>query len=142
MSKILPIKPPLPSKPKVAAKASTRRHCAPECATYTHPSDDYMLDHMLHAAAAKVTGGLSPASLALGLFDWWEHLLFSPSKQQMLGISMMNKTSQMGNYAMRASNGMQAAPIITPPPADRRFNSDGWKACPTACIANICAIYS
>jgi polyhydroxyalkanoate synthase len=111
-------------------KCSTRRRCGAECAAYAQPSDEYVLDHMLHAAVAKFTGGISPASLVLAGFDWWEHLLFSPSKQHMLAESWMNKTAQISAYAVQAASGNAALPIVTPPPADRRFTSDGWQQWP------------
>ena len=111
-------------------QCSTRRRYGSECPAYTHPSDNYVLDHILHAAVAKFTGGISPASLVLAGFDWWEHLLFSPSKQQMLMKSWMNKTAAISHYATQAASGNDAPPIITPPPADRRFTSDGWQQWP------------
>ena len=109
---------------------STRRRCGAECPAYTHPSDDYVLDHMFHAAVAKFTGGISPASLVLAGFDWWEHLLFSPSKQQMLGQSFLDKTAKISTYAMQVASGNVVSPMIVPPPADRRFTSDGWQKWP------------
>ena len=111
-------------------KYSTRRDYGAECAAYVHPSNDYVLDHMLHATVAKFTGGISPASLVLAGFDWWEHLLFSPSKQQMLRQSILEKTAQISAYAMHTASGNDSSPIITPPPADRRFTSDGWQKWP------------
>jgi polyhydroxyalkanoate synthase len=111
-------------------QCSTRSRCGDECAAYAQPSDDYMLDHMLHASVAKFTGGISPASLVLAGFDWWEHLLFSPSKQQMLRQSLLEKTAQISAYAMQAATGNAALPVVTPPPADRRFISDSWQKWP------------
>lgn len=112
------------------ADISTRRRCVAECAIYAQPSDDYTLDHMLHSAVAKFTGGISPASLALAGFDWWEHLLFSPSKQQMLTQSLLEKTAKISTYAIQAASGNAASPIISPPSADRRFTSAGWSKWP------------
>lgn len=111
-------------------QCSTRRRCGAECAAYAQPSDDYVLDHILHAAVAKFTGGISPASLVLAGFDWWEHLLFSPSKQQVLMKSWMNKTSLFSQYAVQLASGNDVTPVVTPPPADRRFVSDGWQKWP------------
>jgi polyhydroxyalkanoate synthase subunit PhaC len=111
-------------------KISTRRRYGAEVPVYMHPSDDYVLDHILHAAVAKFTGGISPASLVLAGFDWWEHLLFSPSKQHMLGQSFLEKTAQITYYAMQIASGNTVTPIITSPPADRRFVSDSWQRWP------------
>ena len=111
-------------------KYSTRRLCGEQCAAYAHPSDDYALDHILHASIAKLTGGISPASLMLAGFDWWGHLLFSPSKQQMLKESWLNKTANISNYAMQAVLDNNVAPVIAPLPSDLRFVSDSWKKWP------------
>ena len=111
-------------------ECSTRRHFAKECAAYAPPSDDYKLDHILHAAVAKFTGGISPASLVLAGFDWFEHLLFSPSKQQLLMESLLTKTSLISQYAMHAASGIEMTQVITPPPADRRFISTAWQKWP------------
>ena len=110
-------------------QCSTRRRCGAECTTYAQPSDEYVLDHILHAAVAKFTGGISPASLLLAGFDWFEHLLFSPSKQQMLRQSFLEKTAQFNAYAIQAASGNATTPIV-PPPTDRRFTSDGWQKWP------------
>jgi polyhydroxyalkanoate synthase len=110
---------------------AARRHCAEESCVYTHPSDDYALDHMLHAAVAKHTGGISPASVMLAGFDWWEHLLFSPSKQLMLGNSLFDKTLHFGHYTMQAALQEDTLPpLITPEPADHRFSSEAWATYP------------
>ena len=111
-------------------KLSTRRRCGAEVSAYTHPVDDYTLDHMLHAAVAKFTGGISPASLVLAGFDWWEHLLFSPSKQQILMKSWINKAALISQYATQAATGNDVSPAVIPPPADRRFVSEAWQMWP------------
>ncbi len=111
-------------------KLSTRRRCGAWVSENKQPSDDYTLDHMLHAAVAKFIGGISPASLVLAGFDWWEHLMFSPSKQQMLQRSLLDKTALISRYAMQAASGNEVSPIIMPPSSDRRFTGDGWKAWP------------
>jgi polyhydroxyalkanoate synthase subunit PhaC len=114
---------------KAIAASPARRRSASECPTYTPPSDDYKLDHMLHGEMARLTGGISPISLALAGFDWWAHLMFSPAKKQMLRQSLLEKTTQISGYAMQAVLSKGGAPI-TPPPTDHRFTSDGWKQWP------------
>jgi polyhydroxyalkanoate synthase subunit PhaC len=89
-----------------------------------------MLDHAFHAMVAKFTGGISPASLVLAGFDWWEHLIFSPSKQKILMESWMSKTADITRYAMQAVSDSNTTPVITPPPADRRFIGEGWQQWP------------
>ncbi len=119
----------VPSSP-YSENICLRRGSGVQPSAYTHPSDDYLLDHMLHAAVAKFTGGISPASLMLAWFDWWEHLLFSPSKQQMLIKSWINKTAKFSNYTLQAAWGHKAPPLIMPPPTDRRFISEDWQKWP------------
>lgn len=127
MSKPAKIEPHhIPDK-KIAAPHLTRRRTISKCPVYAPPSDDAILDHVLHAQIAKLTGGISPISLALAGFDWWAHLMFSPAKIQKLQQSLLEKTTQISSYAMQAGTG--AAPV-TPPPADHRFQSDGWKNFP------------
>ncbi len=111
-------------------KFSTRRRCGPEVSAYTHRADNYALDHILHSVVAKFTGNISPASLLLAGFDWWEHMLFSPSKQKMLMDSWMNNAALINQYAAQAASGSNVAPVIAPPPADRRFMSEGWQKWP------------
>ena len=113
-----------------APQPLTRRRFGSECAVYERPSDDYMLDHVLHANVAKVTGALSPIAFALAGLDWAAHLMFSPAKQQMLQKSLLEKASQFGSYTFRAAANSKAVPIITAQSDDHRFISDGWKNWP------------
>jgi hypothetical protein len=48
------------------------------------PSHAQNQDRMLHAAIARATYGLSPASLIAAYMDWVTHLAISPGKQQQL----------------------------------------------------------
>ena len=120
------------TKPLGKARATTsKRRCGSAvCPVYTPPSDEYMLDHILHSAVAKFTGGMSPIAFSLAGLDWWANLSFSPAKIQQLGQSLIEKTAKIGEYATQASLGVETAPIITPPPADRRFVSDSWQKFP------------
>ncbi len=43
------------------------------------------MDGALHAAMARLTGGISPAALSLAYIDWLQHLATSPDKQLALG---------------------------------------------------------
>ncbi len=113
---------------KRPAPRSMRRQtasCGPVCAL---PSDDYHLDYVLHAGIARFTGGISPTSMMLAGFDWAAHLMFSPSKQQMLHKSLWEKSVRLGRYAMEA--GSNPTPLVEPSAADHRFQSGGWKNWP------------
>ena len=106
-------------------------HQNPTTVTSTAPSDDehqarlaaQQLDSQLHAAVAKLSGGLSPISLALAWADWALHL-----------------ASQPGQAALLAAHGQQAAlkwcaetlgqsPV---PHDDPRFAATAWQNGPWA----------
>ena len=93
-------------------------------------SEDYLLDHLLHAGVAKLTGNLSPASLGLARHDWSVHLAFSPDKMLSLQKSLLAKTAQLGWYGMQAAAGKEVEPLAVPSPGDQRFKSEGWQRWP------------
>jgi polyhydroxyalkanoate synthase len=89
-----------------------------------------MLDHVLHAAVARLTGNLSPTSLGLARQDWLEHLAFSPDKMLSLQKSMLKKTAQLGWYGLQAAAGKELEQLALPSPGDRRFESKEWQRWP------------
>jgi len=93
-------------------------------------AEEHVLDHILHAAVAKLTGNLSPASLGLARHDWFLHLMFSPDKIISLHKSFLTKSGQLSWYAMQAVAGKEMEPLVMPSPADRRFKSDAWQKWP------------
>jgi len=97
---------------------------------YEKPSDAFHLDHILHGHVAKLTGGISPIALSLAGIDWWAHLMFSPSKQEMLRQSMIEKMTQFGQYAITSSSDAEQELIVTPPSEDHRFVSENWQQWP------------
>jgi polyhydroxyalkanoate synthase len=130
MSEVLKISHEKTRQEKEIKTNLSRRCSAHECAPYTPPSDKFTLDHQLHAHMAKLTGGISPIALALAGFDWWAHLMFSPSKQQMLGQSLFEKAAQFNEYAARAPFAQESKPVTHPSPADQRFKGEAWKSWP------------
>ena len=52
-----------------------------------------VMDHASRAMIARMTGGLSPASLAEAWADWAIHLAASPGKQSQLWIKAWRKAS-------------------------------------------------
>ena len=104
---------------KQSASRSKRRQTASYGPVYAPPSEDYYLDHMLHVGIARFTGGMSPTSMALAGFDWAAHLMFSPSKRQMLQKSLWEKSVRLGRYALEA--GSNPAPLVEPSTSDHRF---------------------
>ena len=93
-------------------------------------SEDHLLDHLLHASVARLTGNLSPASLGLARHDWLEHLMFSPDKMLALHKSLLKKTAALSWYGLQAAAGKELEPIILPSLGDQRFKSEGWQRWP------------
>jgi polyhydroxyalkanoate synthase len=90
-----------------------------------------VIDRSLHATAARFTGGLSPAALALAYLDWATHLTFAPGKRMQLVDKAMRKMLRFGNYAWRDVTGSsRAAPCIEPLPQDHRFSAPEWQQWP------------
>ncbi|MGE0651721.1 MAG: PHA/PHB synthase family protein [Alphaproteobacteria bacterium] len=90
-----------------------------------------VIDRSLHAAAGRLTLGLSPAALAGAYGDWATHLAFSPGKRLQLVEKAIRKALRLMLYAGRqATEGDAAVPCITPLPQDRRFAGDDWQRWP------------
>ncbi|MCA8896456.1 MAG: poly-beta-hydroxybutyrate polymerase N-terminal domain-containing protein, partial [Amphiplicatus sp.] len=90
-----------------------------------------ILDRSIHAAAARMTGGLSPSSLADSYFDWLSHLMFSPGKQAQLVEKARKKQLRYMNFAQKcALKGEEGSPCIEPLPQDKRFSNPAWSTYP------------
>ncbi len=89
----------------------------------------YNQDRMLHAAMARLTHGLSPASIGAAAGDWVTHLALSPGKQQQLGEKALRKLHRLILYMMRSARS-GCAPCIEPLPQDLRFRHSDWQECP------------
>ena len=90
-----------------------------------------VLDRVSHASLAKLTFGLSPASLVGAYLDWAAHLATSPGKRLQLADKAWRKTLRLQQYAWRCALGMnQQGPCIEPLPQDHRFESQGWQRWP------------
>ena len=62
-----------------------------------------LTDRSLHAAAARFTGGLSPAALAQAYLDWATHLANAPGKRMQLVDKAVRKAVRFANYAGRCA---------------------------------------
>ena len=88
-------------------------------------------DRTLHAALARMTGGLSPASLAQAYWDWAAHLAAAPGKRMQLVDKAVRKAMRFANYAFRyAAEGPNAEVCIEPLPQDHRFADEKWRRWP------------
>nr|WP_298689077.1 alpha/beta fold hydrolase [uncultured Dongia sp.] len=85
------------------------------------------IDRQVHAALARLTFGISPASLYEAYSDWAMHLALSPGKQAHLVQKVVRKLLRFANYAQScALKGPGAPPCIEPLPHDKRFQADSW----------------
>jgi len=99
--------------------------------SYTATALAELLDRASHAAIAKLSYGLSPASLIGAYLDWATHLAASPGKRMQLAEKAWRKWLRLQQYALRcALGGNGHAPCIEPLPQDKRFASDGWRKWP------------
>ena len=88
------------------------------------------IDRMSEALSAQMTGGLSPAGLALALFDWSFHLASAPGKRLDLVYKALRKSGRLANYLALASTQPHARPCIEPLRGDNRFRAKGWERQP------------
>ncbi len=90
------------------------------------------LDRMWTAQRARWSGGLSPAALAMALFDWSMHLAIAPGKQMALAAKAGEKTVRLLTHAMAVAADREMPACIEPLPGDYRFTGDAWKTQPFA----------
>lgn len=90
-----------------------------------------VMDRATHAAIARTTGGLSPASLAGAWADWLLHLSLSPGKQLQLGEKAYRKWLRLARFTAACMlAGGRAEPCIDALPQDRRFRDPKWEQWP------------
>ncbi len=88
------------------------------------------LDHMTSAALARLTGGVSPVSVATASADWAMHLALAPGKQVQLVEKAYKKALRWGLFAYAALRPQACAPCIDPLPQDKRFADPAWQSWP------------
>lgn len=88
------------------------------------------LDRAQAAMAGRLTGGLSPAALALAGFDWWMHLARSPGKQIELAQKAARKSARLWNHLATTAFYPDTAGCIEPLPGDNRFRDEAWQKPP------------
>ncbi|MBB3190414.1 PHA/PHB synthase family protein [Halomonas cerina] len=87
-------------------------------------------DQMTHASIARLTAGVSPASLLQAYGDWWTHLLLSPGKQAQLALKAQRKFVRLADYSARAMQGGECPRCIEPLAEDHRFDAPEWQQWP------------
>lgn len=83
-------------------------------------------DQALHAQLARLTQGISPASLAGAYADWLIHLAMSPGKLLELMSTAQRQSLRLALQAGQAD----ASPCIAALPQDHRFDAAGWQQWP------------
>ena len=114
----------------------------PQAAPAAHPHAQYAepqsllpnfvsgnADRMLHAQLGKLTGGLSPASLAAAWSDWAVHLSLSPSKQAELVEMSVRQWERFAHFLSHAQD-ETCERCIEPLPQDPRFRDPAWQQWP------------
>ena len=98
----------------------------------TKPSPTAQLDTLAHAAVARSTGALSPASALLAWQDWSAHLAASPGKQMALAQLAATQAGALARFyrdRLQAQRG-EARDRVEPPLQDRRFAAPQWRQWP------------
>jgi polyhydroxyalkanoate synthase subunit PhaC len=86
-----------------------------------------VIDRAFHAEAARLTGGLSPAALALAFADWQLHLLASPGKRAALANQALQHALQFAEALVPHQPTFQTWSLTKPLPTDRRFMNPDWE---------------
>jgi polyhydroxyalkanoate synthase subunit PhaC len=89
-------------------------------------ADLEVVDHLLNAMMARVTGGVSPAAVASAWIDWGLHLASSPAKQVALTQKAISDVSHWNDYFLRAALLWHPAPVAKAEPGDHRFSARPW----------------
>jgi len=92
-------------------------------------------DRAFHASVAQLTGGLSPAAVALAFADWQLHLLSSPAKCASLAGKAIQHATEFVNALTPKHAMFQPWSVIKPPPTDRRFTGRDWELPPFNLLA-------
>ncbi|GGN58484.1 hypothetical protein GCM10011349_38090 [Novosphingobium indicum] len=95
------------------------------------------LDHMAMAGISRLTGGISPATLALSAMDWCIHVAVAPGKQLQLAEKAYRKNVRLTDYATRCAREDEPCPAIEPLPQDHRFDDPAWREAPYGLIAQM-----
>lgn len=113
-------------------------HCVDDSGTAKlPPAEDRLgeeafraMDRMREALSAQITGGLSPALLALAFMDWSIHLASAPGKCAEIIFKADRKIGRLAAHAAAIGIATDDCPCIEPLPGDYRFVSDTWRKPP------------
>lgn len=95
-----------------------------------------LLDRGAHALMARMTRGLSPASMALAWSDWALHLAFMPGKRALLAEQAGSNALRLAAWPFEQAARPEGRPwLIEPSPQDRRFDDRSWRQWPWSVVA-------
>jgi polyhydroxyalkanoate synthase len=92
--------------------------------------NDATIDRQVHAAMARMTMGLSPASLIEAYGDWAIHLAIAPGKRAKLVEKATRKAVRLWLHACRCAADPKSGPCIEPLAQDKRFSAPEWQQWP------------
>ena len=92
-------------------------------------------DRAFHAGIARLTGGLSPAAVALAFADWQLHLFASPGKSATLAGEAIEHGKEFMDAMVPKHATFQPWSVIKPSAADRRFAGRDWELPPFNLLA-------
>lgn len=96
----------------------------------TQASRRFGLDVPVHAAIARLSGGLSPVALSEACTDWAQHLWLSPDKQVELFQSYARQWQRFLFYCARVCADSGCPACVEPLPHDKRFADLEWQRAP------------
>ena len=97
--------------------------------------DHDIADRALHAAQARITGGISPISIASAAFNWTLQLTNAPGRQLGLARHAWEGGLRLFNYSSRRMLQLPATAPFEPRTGDRRFSDPAWRNPPFDVIA-------
>src|SRR6185437_8297287 len=115
--------------PRAAERASAPE-APPAEAVEVDTARAEVLDRLMHAWQARMTGSISPAALMLAFMDWGMHLANAPGKQGMLVEKAVRKSVRLALHSSRGLVDRHCPPCIEPLPQDRRFRDATWQDAP------------
>ena len=93
-------------------------------------------DRAFHANVARLTGGVSPAAVALAFADWQFHLLAAPGKCMTLaGQALQHAVEYMDAFDPKHSPMFRPRSMIKPSARDGRFSGRDWELPPFNLLA-------
>lgn len=113
----------VPDHPRRPRPSLTRQH---DCATVL-PTHGDPIDQAAQATLAMLTGGLSPASMALAFLDWAMHIGIAPGKQLDLMLHGLNGGSAVASASLASQLDGRDVPGAVDDP---RFAHAAWEHWP------------